>query len=334
MSSIDPTDVVRYIEASANGCRVNIAWIMVSEQREVFARELDALLQDRPALVIVVRSRGFDDPNSLLADVVHLLNERKVYCVERLNGFPADSQLHIVLLAKKRLGLPQAASPVTLPDWLPVLSGLTLDTVIRDQTWELETSLKDERVGVSGLCEGLYHLEAAILRRFTHRLRIDPHAGDSFHGQLHGAISTNFPDLVEVFVAAQRSVTDPSAFRPSLRDGQFATTYLWRTLQTHGTEEIPRFAGSFAKALGVDDPETTSWSVGFMGMLFRSSNKLSPRVAFASDTIASVGIGCQLVTAAFHADSYPRYPVPLLVSTGQTLRASYSRAISFLDSLD
>lgn len=327
------SDLIRIIDASPlEG--LNVIWMAVPDSREPLRAELEDRLAERPALVLVIRSRGFDDPNALLADFVGLLNQHRRYCEDRLANFAGSSSLNVILLAKKTLGMSQASSPVELPSWLPIMPGVTTQAVLHDRTWTTACPVNDQRAGIKEIHEGLHALEGSMLRRLRARVAADHRSGDAFHSVMHDPPGSNFETCLAEFMSCHSSVANPSSFRPSLRESRSLIAHIWKLLQQNGTEKIGRPAEKLTVALGVTDEAAEKWRVGFVGLLFRPTGPPTPRRILASDLVTTIALSCQLTTAAAHADSYPAFPVPLLTSFGHALQSSISQAIQLIDSLD
>ncbi len=334
MSLFVASDVARRVREQHIDQGIGVLWLAIEGEREPFKRELEDLLSDLPVLVLVVRSRGFDEPNALLADLVSILNDSRSHCESRLASFQASDSLHIVLLAKKQLGIAQASSPVMLPSWFPILSDRTVHAVVKDETWRLDAAVNDARTGISDLNSAVYDLEAALLRRLRVRVVTHPSSGDSLWALLDRPPASNMKECVEAFLQAHRAVANSRAFRPSLGAGDSLVAQLWRLIQSRGTEQFGKAGAALASSLGVTDDMVAGWAVHFMGLLFRPSSRLPASKVFGSDVVLATAFACQMSTAAAHADQYPGYPVPLLTSFGQMLLTTLSEATVLVDSLD
>lgn len=334
MELFSPDDVAAHVREHAVDTGIQVTWLGVDGPRDEFKDELDGLVQDLPVLVLIVRMRGFDDPNALLADLVELLNDSRQEAEHRLAAFSGETTFHLVLLAKKQLNLAQASSPVTLPSWFPIMPSRSLHAVVRDQTWSLSTSINDPRTGVAELNEAIFRLEGSLLRRMRHMLLEDARSGDALFGQLDDPPAKNFQQCLEMFVKQHKGVSNPAVFRPSVRVGTSLASQIWRIVQTKGTEQIGRPAAGLAGALGISSSNLPMWSAGFPGLLFRSTYPVDGPKAFGRDIILTTGLSCQLSTAAAHADQYPRYPVPLLASFSQSLLDCISNVVHHVDALD
>lgn len=334
MSFLVPADVASRVRATPADSGIGVLWLAIDGERDPFKCDLDDLLSDLPVLVLVVRSRGFDDPNALLADLVSILNEFRTQCEERLAPFAGFESFQIVLLAKKQLAIAQASSPVMLPSWFPILPSHSIHAVVRDETWRLTTAVNDARTGIPDLSVAVYELETALLRRLRDRMSTDPGSGDSLWAQLDTPPAQNLKACVDCFLKTHQSVATPAAFRPSLSAGDSLVGQMWRLILTRGTDQVGRPAAALAAALGVTDQLAAGWSVRFTGLLFRPTSRQAASRVFASDIVLASAFACQLSTAAAHADQYPHYPVPLLTSFGQMLLGTISDAIVFVDGLD
>lgn len=334
MSLFVAADVARRVREQQLDGRIGVLWLAIEGEREPFKCDLDALLSDLPVLVLVVRSRGFDEPNALLADIVSILNEFKAHCEERLAAFPGSESLHIILLAKKQLAIAQASSPVMLPSWFPILPNRIVHAVVKDETWRLDAAVNDPRTGIPDLNAAVYNLETALLRRLRARMTSHPASGDSLWAQLDTPPATNLKACVEAFEKAHRAVANPGAFRPSLGAGDSLVAQVWRLIQRHGTEQIGKPGAALANSLGVTDDLAAHWTVHFTGLLFRPTSRQPASKVFGADVVLATAFACQMSTAAAHADQYPGYPVPLLTSFGQMLLTTLSEATVLVDSLD
>lgn len=334
MSLFVPGDIAsRVRETSADG-GIGVLWLAIDGERDPFKCDLDDLVSDLPVIVLVVRSRGFDDPNALLADLVSILNEFRSHCEERLAPFAGSDSFQIVLLAKKQLAIAQASSPVTLPSWFPILPSQSMHAVVRDETWQLTTAVNDARTGIPDLSAAVYDLEAALLRRLRDRMSTDPASGDSLFAHLDKPPARGLKACVDSFLETHKSVATRAAFRPSVRSGNSLVGQMWRLILTRGTDQVGKPAAALAAALGITDQLAASWNVQFTGLLFRPTNQQPASRVLASDIVLATAFACQLSTAAAHADQYPHYPVPLLTSFGQMLLSTLSDAIVFVDRLD
>lgn len=330
---IQPQDLRDYLETLPRS-GIHVVWVEVTAPRDDFATSLESLVTDSPVLTIVVRSRGFDDANSILADFIGVLNDSRSYCENRLGSFCHAEYLYVVLLAKKRLNVPQASSPVTMPHWLPLMPGATVEAIVRDVTWTVEMSLNDSRVAVDRIQEALYLLEESMIRRMKSTVSVDSRLGSSLISQLDDPPTLNFADCVREFDESHKAVINATAFRPSLRASSSLVGHLWRLVQRTSIDGLGKPAEALSRALGVPEEAAERWSVGYVGLLFRQSNPPSALRKLGLDLVATTGLACQLTTAAAHADSYPRFSVPLVVSFSGEILNTLSRAVSLLDSLD
>jgi hypothetical protein len=102
-----------------------------------------------------VRDARFDNANSVLADLVELLERSRDLSVgEVASRIQKKRKCGIVLIARTELTIPQAASPVMLPDWFPIARGTTTSVVIEDLTWTADAFLNgaDARIDEIGEC--------------------------------------------------------------------------------------------------------------------------------------------------------------------------------------
>lgn len=76
---------VRFQETRAG---LAVYWVAVESSRNDYAQQLQAMLCDHAVAVVVLRSRGlFENANSVMADIVSLIDEAKV-AMEQAFGAP------------------------------------------------------------------------------------------------------------------------------------------------------------------------------------------------------------------------------------------------------
>ncbi|WP_103343625.1 hypothetical protein [Amycolatopsis sp. CA-126428] len=303
--------------ASDSAGPLDAYWLAVSGHRDSYADRLEALLWDSGIPVVIVRQSGFDNPNALMGDLVRLLEtnrNRALGAWSRPHRSP--QRLGMVLLAHNELRLSQSSSPVTLPDWVPVVGGREILCHVADITNAVVVRLNAVEVGVSRLGAALYAVEEALLRHLIQVHDQSPH----LHRELFQVIGKRTdPDWRAVLSAAHnaaRNVESVPGFRPAKWDGISVVSRLWGLTQRHAPTELAGSARALATAL--DLPEDYVPADGWYGLqtvlarLPHDTASASDR--FCRNLILTVGGACQYVTCAAHWGEYGSYPVNLLRS--------------------
>src|ERR1035437_10210531 len=103
-------------------------WLPVQGNRDHYADDLRRELADQPVAVLVVRSKGFENPNAVLVDLISIVKRGRSEVESALMVAP-DGPWAIVLLARAKLSVSQASSPATLPDWFPSTGGDSVSVI-------------------------------------------------------------------------------------------------------------------------------------------------------------------------------------------------------------
>lgn len=316
---------------------VTAYWVRVSGDRESYLAEFSGHIGDDPIVPLIVRGPMFDNPNSVLADLVELISQNR-----SAFGFLASARERpptkcaIVLLARSELSVPQASSPVNLPEWFPVSGGQTVYTVIEDLTWTADGPLNAPETSEERLCEALFSLEAAILRRLTRVHTSDHNAGNALLQLIRRQI-TPPEGLIDIVTGAEQfrtEVRNPSAFRPSVREGRSITARLWKVVAVSSFDQLGGPSRALASALGLFGGPLLGFHEAIVSVMSRPSNRdPTEQVRFARNLLMTTASVCQLVTAAAHADSYGSYPVALLRMLSFDLRSSMNSSENLLNIL-
>ncbi|MFJ8392118.1 hypothetical protein [Streptomyces sp. NPDC094144] len=313
-------------------------WYQVRENRTAYAREVQEHLTGYPVVVLVVRKTRFDNTNAVLDDFVELLQDSKEACEKHLIGDVTTDRRAVVLLARNTLDFPQISSPVTLPAWFPRLGSRLANVIIEDLTWRAACPLNAEEAAIDQLCQLIFALEGAMLERLRPVHAQDKSAAASFWDQVKRDKDAygSFGDFLEGVQQARRNVLNSSSYRPSVRDGSSLLARIWGKTQATSPDAMGRLAKALARALALPDSLSPSGHRSLVAILFRPPNASipDPQSLFASSLLTTILATCQLITAAAHADAYPRYPVPLIRSTSFDLRQTLADARQTLIILD
>lgn len=308
---------------------VNAYWMAVVTDRAAYAEALNQLVEDLPICVFVVRDVSFENPNAILADLIRILESNRVKC-EKVLEQTGSNRIGVVLLSRVPLAVPQASSPVALPTWFPEVGGRTVSVVIEDMSWTTDAALNCEEANTGDICERLFDLEVSLLSRLQAAYVSDKQCADAFWSLIRREEDLSYGELLERFRESRNQVSNPSAFRPSLRNGASLIARLWAVGHQRNPEDhMPGKA--LARALALSD-DAASDHESFASLIRRPSTYVPlASTRFARNALATIASACQLVTASAHADSYGRYPVALLVSYSFDLRRCLREIQQVLD---
>jgi hypothetical protein len=332
---INATDLAECIvnRVSQSKHALNVYWYQLTKDRDGYARELRGACATRAIAVLVLRENLFTNPNSILSDLMTLLNGNREAVLDQLSGVPAlHAKVAIVLLARTELGLPQLSSPAEIPDWLPIARGNAQAIVIEDITWTADGPLNASEAQVGEICTWLYELEKALCRRMASVAAANHNAGNSLHELFRKMRpSDTYGDILHDADAAARSVQNPSAFRPSVREKTALVALLWGTTQRHSADEMAKCARALGEALLLEESAIASYHETLQSVLARPADvPPTARERFARNVLTTVSACCQLITGAAHADYYRKYPIPLLRSVSYDLRQSLAGSVGVL----
>lgn len=335
MSGLTPERVADAVRRRLEdvACEVSAFWVQVPHEREAYAAALRKELEAEPVVVEVIRDSSFDNPNAVLDDFVRLVDQVEKNCRERIERGAA--RCGFVLLSRTELAVAQISSPVNLPTWFPIRGGETVSFLIEDLTWTADAPLAAPELGVGELAESLYELDDAITLRIQATKQADHRKVSGFTDLIRLNNDERLDAILAEAAEHRASVTTPSSFRPSLRDGRSLTARLWRLTRVRQPDDLAVPSRLLADAMGLPGALDRRWHESVHSVLARpSGGEPAPRLRFARNLLWTVGATCQLVTAAAHSDDYAHYPVALLRGLSFDLRRSIADAETVLRTLD
>lgn len=313
---------------------VVVLWVQVPTARVNFEHSLRGLLADVPAAVVSIRQRGFDDPNSLLIDLVGVLDIAKSTILTDLEGSEQCEQFALVLLAKTPLSVAQAASPIHLPEWFPRHGNRLVSMLIEDVTWTASAPLNCAEAKVDELCLRLYGLEDALTRRLalTSRQGVDLTSSLSFFFPNHHGSSA---ELAAAIAQEHQNTRTPSGFRPSIRLQYSLISQLWKFVRRNSPEELTPASTGLSHALNLPTASPRRSVYSLASVLSRPISRSTDwRVEFSRSMLHQASATCQFTTAAAHSDAYGQFPVQLLVAYSYDLRRWMNDAETLLNLID
>ena len=322
---------------------IRFYWVDISAEegrsdRDDFATGLRDQVSPYPLLPVVLRTPGFMDPNSVMNDLADVLEGSKQ---ELLSGVLADTirlrgHLDVVLIARRELALAITSSPLVLPDWFPVLAESEVTARIDDLTWTASVPLSASAAHIEDVRRLLYELDLALVQRLQVVGERDRRLAMGLLEKLRakGESIVSVGDFATATQRALKRVRNPRDYRPTSRGSATRTmvSRLWyASIVTH-SDGLPKVAKSLAKALQLKAANIGRHDESITAVLGRPTNSIGdPGVRWSFDVILTVGAACQLITAAAHADEYPRYPVRLVGSLSRELRRSLDGFIGVLE---
>lgn len=325
--SDDPQDPIRF------------HWVAVTPEddggdRDRFSRLLRELAGGYPLVPVVPRMWGFEDPNAVANDLARVLEA----CRDDLRGGDIHQRIarhgfvDFVLISRRSFALAATSSPLLLPGWFPISGGQDVIARIEDLTWWVGVSLSAPEAHNGEIKRLVCELDRSLLRRVRG-------VGEGDHRQLGGLLdrfgrdsedTVSLDGFLSVAQAALDEVRNPRDYRPSARSGTVVGSLWSLTARTH-PDGLAKVARGLAQALQVGAGEVEGHEESIVAVLDRPSNPIrDAELRWAFDMIVTTRAGCQLVTAAAHADEYSRYPVRLLGSLSRELQRSLDGFVEVL----
>ncbi len=328
LRTIDP------IEFRRRAARSGIAalWLRVIGNREEYAARLRQHIATDRSVVLVLRRALFDNPNSVVDDFVSLMEENRMAFSEINPASASEHGMNIVILARTDFDVPQLSSPALLPRWFPILPGESVELLIEDLTWLASAPLNASETHLGDICELLFELEGLIISRIDHVRELDHTATCPFLQAVRsdGEIMS-LPDLLTKAQSLHSTVTNPRAFRPSLKSQGTLLTRIWAAVAKQAPEKLGVIARATALALALEDGYVNDRHECLLAVLGRpTSPDVDRSTRWARSLFLTVNASCHLTTAAAHSDAYPCYPLLLLRSVSQDLRRALNDACQLL----
>ena len=321
---LDPRAVVDNLRSRSRE-PLRVFWVRVSGNRNDFRRSLIRLRADVPVVPWVLRTRAFQDPNSVMNDVRDVLDDARDEIQAVQDAARTAGGVDLVLLGRTDLNLVDTGSPVLLPDWFPV-APLEEPTVrIADLTWSTRVSLSDPILAIDDLRRILHDLDHALTNRLQASLGIDHRLTNSLWDRIRRT-NEKIDDELPRMKAKLNAVSNATTYRPSAAHSPTVVGLLWAHANGKAPDDVQRTAKALAAGLHMDDVEEGSASLA--AVLNRPTNRMPDRrIQWAFCLIVAVRGACQLVTAAAHADEYPQFGAQLLQSTSHDLRSFLDDAV-------
>lgn len=326
---LDPKTVVENLRSRPAEEPLRVFWVRVPRDRNDFKRDLVQLRNQSPIVPWILRKAALQNPNSVMSDVLDILNEAREEIESVRDAAARVGGVDLVLLGRADLMLADTSSPILLPDWFPVAPGRTPPVRIKDLTWSARVSLSDRTLALDDLRRILHDLDLALTNRLQASLQTDHRLTNSLWDRIRRK-SERIEDELPRMKARLRAVSNATAYRPSVAHGSTVVGLLWAHANSRAPDDVQRTAKALAEGLQIEDADADADDASLAAVLNRPSNRMDARVQWAFCVIVTVRSACQLVTAAAHADEYPRFRAQLLQSTSHDLRSFLDNAVAKL----
>lgn len=305
-----------------------VFWFQVSTEREKFKSDLIECRKKMTVVPLIVRDDGFNAPNAILSDLSKLITANR----DEFSTPCTTSPTVIVILSKTTLEVPQLSSPITLPSWVPNCGGLTVNAVIEDLSYTADTLFNPAVIQMDGIYEQLWRLERVFTDRLERENLRDHRQTNALLNYFRASDPTiTIQSMVDKSRRYRIQFSEPSAFRPSVRDSACLVSRFVAIVSQSSPDELSKRCKWISDALGC--PEAGKYPPeALIAVLLRPTNRISdPKVRLARNIVLSVYCAYQLANTSAHAGEYGRYPILLLRGISYDLRNVLSKAADFLD---
>jgi hypothetical protein len=296
---------------------VSAYWLGLAGHRDDFAAQLRPLLSEVGIAVLIVRREGFDNPNALMVDLVHLLEQNRPTFLAALARRRHDpDRLGIVLLARSELKMAQSYSPVIWPDWVPGVGNREEICFITDVGRRIDAPLNAEEVDVKRVQHALFKVEEALLRRLLQVHARDPSAHAPLFQMIRRRSDPGWADFLARAKTCQGNIRTTESYRPSRRSGESVVSRLWELNRVRSSADVAAAASALAGALDLAaDWVPKDHKPALLTVLARPTDRKSAVVEpFCRNLVLTVDGACQYITCSVHVEEYQLFPINLLTS--------------------
>ncbi len=324
---LDATTVVENVRSRPRE-ELRVFWVRVPRDQDGFRRKIAQLRARSPIVPWVLRKAALRHADSVMSDILDILNDAREDILAVESAATEAGGVDLLLLGRADLELADTSSPILLPDWFPVAPGQTPEVHIEDLTWSARVALSDPKLALDDLRRLLHELDETLTRSLLASRAADHRLTNSLWDQI-GPKSSGIEDTLREAQGRLDAVI-PTAYRPSTRHGKPTVVgLLWGHANGTPPDAVSKTAKGLVEALRIKDAEVGR-DASLAAVLNRPSSPLIGRVQWAFSLIVTVRCACQLVTAAAHADEYPRFGAELLQATSHDLRSFLDDAVARL----
>ena len=319
---LDPETVIEEIRGRSlpaeEGQPLRVFWVRASRDRNGFAQHLRRLRGELPIVPWVLRAGGFRDPNAVMKDVGDVLDSARNDIGAVDEAARESHGIDLVLISRSDLQLADTSSPILLPEWFPVSPGQMPPVRIDDLTWSARVPLSNQAAALDDLRRILHDIDRALVVRLRASREADRRRTQALWDRIRPIVAKGetgkFAEWVEDIKKNLNAVSNPTHYRPSTSKNPTVVGVLWALANRTAPDRLPQTARALTTALNIEHVDEDA--VSFAAVLNRPSNPIDDaRVRWTFSVIVTLRSACQLVTAAAHADSYPRFGAELLRST-------------------
>lgn len=230
---------------------LTVFWMCVSADRDEVERDLRRQRGELALVPYVLRTAGFNDPDSLMNDVSEVLDRSIEEIVALAEVARARRGIDLVILSRRELQLGNTSSPCLLPEWFPVRPGQTTTVRIEDLTWSAAVTLSDGASGLDDLRRILYDCDRALLARLRASRRDDHRRTQGFFDLMLPGKSPD--EELERIERSLATIRNPTGYRPSATKEPTVVGRLWAHANRTAPDGLPKLAAALAGALGIGE---------------------------------------------------------------------------------
>ncbi|WP_162236242.1 hypothetical protein, partial [Pseudomonas syringae group genomosp. 3] len=231
------------------------------------------------------------------------------------------THITVVIISNESLLIPQASSPVYLPEWFPVLGGKEIFVRISDVFDSAELApLNSEGARIEQLASLLFEAETLLVNRLKYQLThqegkvrglIDSLRSDD--GNQGGSTASH----IQKYEAHLAGVSVARAYRPGAKSKFSLLSQLIYQAIKNSPDATAAFSKKLASALSITEMQKLKPSL--FSVMFRPSITLTATEANCHVGILAFYQAYQLMNAAAHASEYPSYPASLVLANAKDL---------------
>jgi hypothetical protein len=322
LSAMKPDSIVQAVKMRLGqaGQTLSAYWLKVDKDRNIYAEEIRACRGELPIFPLIIREQLFTNPNTVLNDLVIIIdnNRERLEHDYRYMCIGGKINCALLLLGRSELCLAQASSPVTLPEWFPFIGGTTIEIYIEDLTWTAAAPLNTEEMRVADISRQLFYVEKILLNRLQKVQEKDHNAGNQLCEYLRRLKDDNILGIVNNAMKNLSSVSNPTAFRPSVKEGKSLLALLWEMQAKLASTELHKLSKALAAALNIQEDGAIGHESIF-NTIYRPGHSEKNSIRIARNIIITTATACRLITVAAHADNYESYPLTLISSVAHDI---------------
>lgn len=311
-----------------SGRRVRAIWLKLdSISRKEFSQKIAVIDSDHSIVPLIVEPHYFQNSNSLLSDLLRTIEGNR----DSLSKLVDSTKLiTLVLLSKDDLKIPQVSSPITFPEWFPILAGKEDTIYLHDLRQSAQVSLLNSTyVKIEQISEAIYEIEWKLVKRMKENGVTSPMK--SFLSKTHGE-GINFQIELDQFDKHVSSIPSPSSYRLNGKNKESLLCALIATILKSSPDDMIGIAKKMS--LAYNAKAQTSIKPTLMAVMMRPTQKPDQITQNFHSLLIGIYQAYQLMNAAAHAAEYPAYPSDLVESNSHDLVRFLSEILIYLRSED